>query len=44
MCVNEIIIIIIIITSFDCLLFCINVSFPPLLACNLSLTLCCVCP
>jgi hypothetical protein len=28
---------------FACLLFCINV-FPPVLSCNLSLTLCCVCP
>jgi hypothetical protein len=26
------------------LLFCINILFPPVLACNLSLTLCCVCP
>jgi hypothetical protein len=29
---------------FVCLLFCINMLFPPVLACNLSLTLCCVCP
>jgi hypothetical protein len=26
-----------------CLLFCINMKFPPVLACNFSLTLCCVC-
>jgi hypothetical protein len=29
---------------FVCLLFCINVLFPPVLACTLSLSLCCVCP
>jgi hypothetical protein len=30
---------------FDCLFtFWINMLFPPVLACNLSLTLCCVCP
>jgi hypothetical protein len=29
---------------FVCLLLCINMLFPPVLASNLSLTLCCVCP
>jgi hypothetical protein len=27
-----------------CSLFCIHMLFPPVLACNLSLTPCCVCP
>jgi hypothetical protein len=31
-------------SSLVCLLFCINVFFPSVLACNSSLTLCCVCP